>query len=1250
MLEELRRQISEFDKGNLLANIGALNLDPKNASRTFSLEALAHLVASGPVESSAMGISNLELKCLLTEHVGANSLLGGADDKAPQLFTEDFLFHGGPYTVFPGPHAGGKEMLYWLLRGVLFQGPTKGLRQFCDEVKRASILCLATSNRIAQKAQLKRGLAPLGEREDEIVVPEPDVLRLGVDAVTFSWSDLVNLVQDKANLENTLEPLTTELGSVEWEEYRSESSRLNQTPFVRVASEYVVPSPSTLLTALCQRVIKLGQENEILSQVADAFHAEVHSEVEEMLKLWQFPPLQMSLPPHSTSQFSEGMYTFDSDKALYLQVATDPMLDFEVDGRDLVWETGTLDTELAERAALVTDLLLSHKKGLGGILILTVCQSMGRVIVIAFDDHPDKCQRLAMSADELRAITLADATEPLSLWKYARAHRRIRKRAVVIAFGTLDDYAFYRSHGNSYPIPEDDIPTCIVVPPGQSLELKRQIGEKVDPHGVLSFLGNSQFAIDEVWSLFGEGIPIFWTTGRNVPTGGNSLVVEGKLPFPFWVIAPAIVDESLHSVSKALMEMVAFWLWQFEIPLARFIERVSCQRPMFIIRLDWGDPSQWIDATKDPNGRFMGTRPPFTPKFVNEVQILLELNPNLLVQARRKDNQGERNFAWELLHWVMAALAWAHPQGKELFLAHSNIPDTLEQIAPIGPKRWIYINPPDLILNLGRTGLPRIRVIQDADVVDIHARMRAFVRRRIQFEAGKQQDFRSLLKDVLLDHLFGELKEQMAILNTFELLGHLVEILESFTWHIASHQYDVIPRMSCLVENKKWVETQIEETEAFETACMANRFLIEYAVACQSQGVQHWSLEAYDRLLAIGNEIAQWGAIDDCIHFGLLSEEDIAVLPNGQLDVDSTKLAAVRHSYAENFIRDEIGQLLKADTSQPKGKSGNTLEDPDALLGNLDQAFASEFGPSLTQLLQLMSSIYELGMELEGNVKSMSSTKLAVKLIEATGLDRQAVQDGINLLSLSRRNRFFEPPNQTWKDAVPWRFKRSWSYVRRPLLQIGTKESSRHMWGNRHLVNAMQYLCALCLGGRLEANTKCLKDAMSAWQRRAASQFEQLVGQILSQVTENVTKVGIDKVGRQKILGVDGQELGDIDVLGIIPEAHLLLVIECKDFGPARTPVEIDSQFKKLGIGDASKKSVMSKHQARVDWISGHLDEVLPRFFNEESGSQWSAKGILVSNYELYVHHFMELPMPVWSVECLKSKTVKELAAELCKV
>ena len=40
--------------------------------------------------------------------------------------------------------------------------------------------------------------------------------------------------------------------------------------------------------------------------------------------------------------------------------------------------------------------------------------------------------------------------------------------------------------------------------------------------------------------------------------------------------------------------------------------------------------------------------------------------------------------------------------------------------------------------------------------------------------------------------------------------------------------------------------------------------------------------------------------------------EDIGVLPNGQLDVDFTKLAAVRHSYAENFIRDEIGLLLES--------------------------------------------------------------------------------------------------------------------------------------------------------------------------------------------------------------------------------------------------------------------------------------------------------------------------------------------------
>ena len=267
-------------------------------------------------------------------------------------------------------------------------------------------------------------------------------------------------------------------------------------------------------------------------------------------------------------------------------------------------------------------------------------------------------------------------------------------------------------------------------------------------------------------------------------------------------------------------------------------------------------------------------------------------------------------------------------------------------------------------------------------------------------------------------------------------------------------------------------------------------------------------------------------------------------------------------------------------------------------------------------------------MKLEGNVKIMSSTKLAGKLIAATGLEEQSVQNGINLLSLSRRNKFFEPPNQTWKDAVPWRFKRAWSYVRRPLLQIGTKESSRHMWGNRNLVNAMQYLCALCSGGRLEANTKCLNGAMSAWRKRAARQFEQLVGEILSQVTGHVTKVGIDKVGRQKILGVDGQELGDIDVLGIIPEAHLVLVIECKDFGPARTPVEIHSQLEKLGLGPSSKKSVLVKHQARVNWISGHLDEVLPCLFNENSGCQWSVKAILVSNYELYVPH---LHKPVYA-------------------
>jgi hypothetical protein len=88
-----------------------------------------------------------------------------------------------------------------------------------------------------------------------------------------------------------------------------------------------------------------------------------------------------------------------------------------------------------------------------------------------------------MSAQEsVKAITLVEAGDPLGLWKYARAHHRIRQTAQVVATDVLDEYELYRSSQHSYYFSDDRQLNWIWIAPGDGLEMRRKIAERLDPH------------------------------------------------------------------------------------------------------------------------------------------------------------------------------------------------------------------------------------------------------------------------------------------------------------------------------------------------------------------------------------------------------------------------------------------------------------------------------------------------------------------------------------------------------------------------------------------------------------------------------------------------------------------------------------------------------------------------------------------------------------------------------------------------
>ncbi len=76
---------------------------------------------------------------------------------------------------------------------------------------------------------------------------------------------------------------------------------------------------------------------------------------------------------------------------------------------------------------------------------------------------------------------------------------------------------------------------------------------------------------------------------------------------------------------------------------------------------------------------------------------------------------------------------------------------------------------------------------------------------------------------------------------------------------------------------------------------------------------------------------------------------------------------------------------------------------------------------------------------------------------------------------------------------------------------------------------------------------------------------------------------------------MQGNVLGDIDILYIVPELGKIVVGEVKDFSFAKNPYEMNQEYKRIFV-DGDKQCFMTKHKRRAHWVQEHLEDVIQHF------------------------------------------------------
>ena len=1235
MLDELGVALAPYDSFDLLAKIGALRIDPRNAGRGTSLNAMAHLLAAQGDETGGPLITRNRLESLLRNYLGAESMPGLMDDPAAQMFTEEFVFAGEPYIVFPGLIDGNVDMLCWLLQAVLMVDSSLGVGAFQNQAMQTALLCLSVSDAIVQKSGFTRGMTPADEEKGAIVVAMGGELRRRCDAVVFSQSDLIHALPATKSFKAIIEPLTMDIGAIEWDAYSFDFGELDHTPFVRVADKYVVPNASGLISGLRHRILRIARDHNVLGDLTRTYHLVVQREATRLLGYWRSYPANLPLPQPSRDGYSEAVFSLDSDKIVYVQLVTDSVADLHGPYDPSGWDTTQINKDLEFRNAEV----LRHfaKLGFPNDRILTLClvESLGRSYLAGYASPNDDSLLMVMSVNALKTMALLDADDQLTLWKFARSRRQIRENAHVVAVSPLDEYACYRSNNHSYYMSDDSRPNLINVIPGQGLDVRRRVAERFDFHGVLS---PDRTRFTEVRSQYDDAIPIYYlpASSRNQP----ALVVEGELPVPVWVIGTEQTDERLQGLLVTLVNAVAYWIWQFERVLRPCISALTNGRGNFIVTLDLDVSTQWLNKMRDPLAEPPQNGPVISAYARTKNGVKLAVHSSLLVRSVTQGNEGERRLIRELFRILQEIIGIECPEISAP-LYESDIDKAIAAIAPLGPKQ-MFLATSDAILVDDLEGLRRPRVIQEADQGEALDRLGVYLRVRKARRSRGNLKSTDLLNESV-KYFFEEIEKLVATLDGRDLLTKLVAYGETNTADMVRRESQIANRLACFGEGGKPFTELIEDTLAQNAASVANRFLVEYVVAQPPTGDRRLSLEVYDRLLAMAGEVVTLGSMSDFVQFGLI-ESEVAMLPSGRLGFDHSAFTTARDNFMQNYVGDQasgrgehvVPQDFKADDEAADTEGGSPI------IEKFDGPFEKEFGISLSALLHLMDGILALETDADGPVEQLPLDHMVSTLSVSLGWEEDTARFGIDLLCLGPRNGFFDVPNGHKADVYPWKFNRPWSYFRRPLLIKQTETGPMIMWGRRHLRFSMVYLADLCVGGRLKANTRELKRVVGERRELKAVSFEESVRVLASEVTGVQAKGRVKKVGKQRI-ALGGADLGDIDVLGVVPSERVLLCIECKALALARTPAEVQNQVEEL-IGKAGKPGAIQKHQQRVKWIEAHLDQVLLECFGIDRKGRWRVKPILVSDGELFAPHIKRIPFGALSIETLSKLTPREIA------
>ncbi len=1178
LLKMLIDEISNYDIYDFIARVSSLNLLIENQNKSIVFDALiAGLLHKN--HKSYLGTAKMssgKFRRIITKL--SELSLYQMIDPSENTFIERIRYYGN-FWIFPGINFSPSFCMQGLLDYLCLQD-TGFNHNFIQQSHYLINFVLQISNRAAQTLNYDEHVIKHIET-NSIKTPDSsqsDILKSCVVLDAELINELIPSPYLQTFLFSTFEDAT--LSSVledNWQDFYSH-------PFIKTPNNSIVLlNPAILIPFAIHQVIVLSEEYGIKEQLIKGYNDTIWNQCKKEAKHLGYKKIDeksYGIELINSSSFKEQLFIIENDKLLFLYLISDPGTDYNKDSMFNSIELTKDTPSLQDRNNYFLSKLPNNS--LENSFFLIVINSFGRSVgrdLNGLDLH----RTLILTPFELHCISVNEHSRTDFIPQYLNAKSQITTTLPPMYCSELNTLEIYTQNDYSFYISDDFDPktTSLHIPPGDSLDyvIRAYFNEK---RHLINYYDNIHLA-DVTISDSIRNIYFTQQQGNRPPELAikfNNIVI--------WVSThiPTSIDEI--NINITLMDVISYWLAECKtiINKMQFLEESIC------IKLYLNDSLQEYFKPKND-----------IPDFINGIHyksnsniIKMGWDSNAFLLLGNETNEIEKKLVTSLLLEIQR---------------FSSIP------ADLSILKNIFLNPlKQKVFKIDTINTPyatpttgKLQIVSIEEENHLLNEIGAHFLDTGEYNYGRVPDERrSKLANSVVSYLYSLLQSEVSLINPIGIYERVCFDLETVMSQIMTYHKRYAYDISCYPEKAESINKQYNEANK---SSVALKFFAEYIATVPPTGTKLLGELQYNRILAICHLIVEWGYRNDSFVYNIVNSP-IEFLKSGRIGM----------SHVEDEFLSSINSLSRIRRLESLSNPNISVYSPVGVLTDfdkdLDEAFDDEYGFTFHEFIDTVLAICLYGDTIAQDVKKIPRKTLIKEIEKTSGINEITLNKIIDQITLTSRKNFLKPPKPFEAyDVYPWRFNRELSFTRRPIIQ----HNDDLIWGNRQLQHMWRYMLDLITDGKYKARKEKLTQLIGKISNKRGNDFNFAVYQKLSEIPDLIVQKNVKKINNKKIAFENGNVLGDIDILYVIPKRHKIIVGEVKDFSFAKNPYEMNLEYTKIFV-DGKKPCFHTKHKRRVSWVEEHIEDVI-KHFDLESG-KWSVDSVMFVSEEiisnLYYH------------------------------